>query len=42
MSDGDDFQPQNNGCFNFAILLIVVGVLGFFLTGVIGGAILTP
>ena len=38
----DDFEPQNNGCFNFAILLIVIGVIGFILTGVIGGAILTP
>ena len=40
MNDGDDFQPDNSGCFNLAIVLIVIGVIGFFMTGVIGVAII--
>jgi hypothetical protein len=42
MNDGDDFKPDNSGCFNLAIVLMIIGVLGFFLTGVIGGTLLLP
>ena len=42
MNDGDDFQPANSGCFNLAIALMIIGVIGFLLTGALGETLLLP